>query len=392
MFFSKLHKIYREYRLKGTQSSSSCNLFSFVRYIILFRIKYGVNVEEFFSNGLYKKEYKKTDYYQNLHIVIHQWSNVKRHFCPDLSLFKSIMYRIDYLFSKVFYPGLDPMDYFRYEFFNIRHQKRDSFITEGGLKKLDKFFNGQKSQKRFVHILENKAAFNELFHDLIDRKWIITKKADYASFEVFCDGLNSVIVKPIDGGAGHGIFIAKVDDDAARREVFEKTHEKNFIIEELIKQCNELSSINPSSVNTIRVYSVVHQSKVFITGATLRMGNGDKPIDNYSAGGLAAEIETETGLVISKAVSQFGERFSVHPYTGTSIIGFHIPEWRKIKDTVTRAHSRIMELRYIGWDVVVCNDGKIRLIEANTCAGVALQQHPGLQGKKALYSSFVAKR
>ncbi len=86
---------------------------------------------------------------------------------------------------------------------------------------------------------------------------------------------------------------------------------------------------------------------MFITDAALRIGNGDKPIDNYSAGGLAAEINIETGLVVS---------------------------------------------RYIGWDVVVCDDGGIQLIEVNTCAGVKLQQHPGLHEKKNYYASFMARR
>lgn len=153
-----------------------------------------------------------------------------------------------------------------------------------------------------------------------------------------------------------------------------------------------MASLNPSSVNTIRVYSVVFESEVFITGATLRIGNGDKPIDNYSAGGLAAEVDIETGLVISPVVSQFGEKYGIHPNTGTPVIGFRIPGWETVKAFVKKAHSKIGELRYIGWDVVVCNDGEIKLIEANTCAGVALQQHPGLQGKKNYYASFMARR
>jgi hypothetical protein len=37
----------------------------------------------------------------------------------------------------------------------------------------------------------------------------------------------------------------------------------------------------------------------------------------------------------------------------------------------------------------VCSDGRVELIEGNTFAGVALQQHPMLEGKKKLYSKFL---
>ena len=391
MHIAKIKKVYHEFKTIGKAHSSSISFFSFMRYV-RFRIKLGVNIEEYFSNGLHHKGYKHTEYYQSLHVVIHQWSNVKAHFCPNLSPIKSVILRIDYFFSKIIYHGLDPMDYFRYEFYNYRHKKRASFITEGGISKMDKCFNGKKEQEKYITLLENKAEFNTAFASFINRKWIITESVDYDAFQEFCNGMDKVIVKPIRGGAGHGIFLANVKTEIERKELFDSTRGKKCIIEELIIQDDKLNSLNPTSVNTIRVYSVAYKGIVLITGATLRMGNRNSPIDNYSTGGLAAEIDTDIGLVITPAVSQYGEKAYIHPYSGTTIIGFQIPKWSEIKEVVKKAHSMILELGYIGWDVVVCRDGQIKIIEANTCAAVDLQQHPGLQGKKGVYSKFLKKR
>ena len=164
---------------------------------------------------------------------------------------------------------------------------------------------------------------------------------------------------------------------------------KKVIIEEVISQCAELKDLNPSSVNTIRVYSVEKENRIFITGALLRIGNGKCITDNYSSGGLAATIDVETGIIISPAVSQNNDNVYVHPYTNKVIIGLQIPKWSEVLECVKQAHSKIPQLCYIGWDVVICEDGTVTFLEANTCSGVELQQHPLRKGVKHVYAPYL---
>ena len=104
---------------------------------------------------------------------------------------------------------------------------------------------------------------------------------------------------------------------------------------------------------------------------------------------MVSAVDLKTGIVISPAIDGVNREFLIHPYSGTQIIGFRIPEWDKVLATVTEAHQLIPDLHYIGWDVVVTDDGGITFMEANTQSGVLLQQGPMLQGKKQLYDAFL---
>ena len=354
-------------------------------YYLYDRLKYKNSIDDFFSNKLYDKSISHQEYYANLHTNIHKWSVVSKNFKSDASLMWRIIHRIDYTISKVMYPGLDAMDYFRYEFYKIRHCERKKFITEGELVKLNRKFNSGIEAKKAEVIVSDKREFNRLFSDIVKRKWIATDECTKEMFYSFCEGMDKIIAKPLDGGAGIGIFVADVTDKKKIDDLYEKIKDDNYILEEIIVQDNTIRRLNPSSVNTARVYSVHYHGNTYITGATLRIGSGEGPTDNYSRGGFAAEIDVNTGCVISKAVSQFGEGVYVHPKTGEQIIGIQIPYWNEIKKVVKRAHERVPSLGYLGWDVVVCADNSITFLEVNTCAGVELQQHPSKTGKKEIY-------
>lgn len=354
------------------------------------RLKYGVGSKDFFENRLYDRNVSHKEYYETVHYVIHKWDTVSRKFMPNSSVFYRMKLYLDYKFSQIIYPGLDAMDYFRYEFYSIRHNKRKEYITEGAMKKMDTKFNGSSLCVDVNERLSNKQEFNKMFSDIVTRKWLITDECTENEFFLLCENENKLIVKPLCEGGGKGIFTVEITDDNSKRMLFSELSCNHFIIEEIIVQHPELACINPPSVNTVRIYTVADkQGGIHVTGATLRMGNGIGPTDNYSRGGLAAEIDIDLGVVVSRAVSQNADSVIIHPYSGEIILGKKIPKWKEMKDLVIKAHKRVLPLRYIGWDVVVCEDGQITLLEANTCAGVELQQHPGLIGKKSIYKKYM---
>lgn len=353
------------------------------------RLKYGIGSKDYLENRLFDKEQSHDNYINSVHYVIHKWSTVSKKFMPQASNLKLFRYRVDYLFAIFMYPGLDAMDYFRYQFYDIRHEKRKTFITEGGIVKMDKFFNGGEECKHTNKRLSNKKEFNKMFDDIVKRDWIISDECSLEEFQNFCDKKNGIIVKPMEEGGGKGIYKIDLDDNNKVEGIYKSLKEHHFIIEEIIVQHRDLRKLNPSSVNTVRVYSVSHNGCISITGATLRVGNGLGVTDNYSRGGLAAEIDIDSGIVISRAVSQNADSVIVHPCSGEIILGLRIPEWESIKKMVEKAHERVAVLGYVGWDVVVCEDNSITFLEANTCAGVELQQHPALIGKKPIYEKFM---
>ena len=139
-------------------------------------------------------------------------------------------------------------------------------------------------------------------------------------FEAFCQGLPRVIAKPEDGSQGKGIYIASILHEEEKEHLFNELKTQKYLLEELIIQCDEIAKLNPCAVNSIRVYSVVKGDDVIITSATLRLGSGRSDTDNYSAGGFAASIDIKTGLIVSRAVSQYGKSTYVHPVTGQVIL------------------------------------------------------------------------
>lgn len=353
---------------------------------MILRNMYWIDMEGYFENEVWRISEKHDSYFEHFHKYIHRWKYVYHRFNPGKH--SQIYYRLDYILSKIFCPGLDAMDYFRYEFYNYSLDKKRTFITEGGIAAMDKKFNGSKNQKKYREILSNKSSFNRFFSEYINRNWISSDNLLFQDFFDFLMRNKHVIVKPIDGVGGEGIFKKIVQSEKEIKELYDYIKGKKVIIEEVISQCKELKDLNPSSVNTIRVYSVEKENRIFITGALLRIGNGKGITDNYSSGGLAATIDVETGIIISPAVSQNNDNVYVHPYTNKVIIGLQIPKWSEVLECVKEAHSKIPQLRYIGWDVVICEDGTVTFLEANTCSGVELQQHPLRKGVKHIYAPY----
>ncbi len=384
----KLKKNHMEFMQYAKKNNAHVGIKQYIQYLFYYK-RYTISMNDYFFNKLYDSKVSHREFWEGNHRIIHKWNNVVKNYKPEAGWVLRTTWFLDYNISKILYPGLDAMDYFRYEFYNFRHCKRKTFVTEGYLRRMNTIFNNEKKHMDEFLLLQDKAKFNEFFSDVVTRKWIKTEGISRDDFEAFCQGLDRVIAKPEDGSQGKGIFIASVSLEQERDRIFNELKNQKYLMEELVIQCDEIAKLNPRAVNSIRVYSVVKGDSVVIVSATLRLGSGHSDTDNYSAGGFAASIDVETGLIVSRAVSQYGKSTYLHPVTGQAIIGTRIPHWDKVIETVTCSHKKIARLRYIGWDVVVCLDGSVTFLEANTFAGVALQQHPSLDGKKPLYISLM---
>ena len=373
-------------KYKKENNIKLCSFIIFLRYIKA-RLTYRIGVNAFLDNKLYDCKIDHSEYYSKLHTYIHKWKYCSNKYAFERSKWWLFRHHIQYYVFKILYPGLDAMDYFRYEFYRLKHKSRKDFITEGYLKKMNNHFNPYKGNEEFYKMLDNKMSFNTFFNDYLQRKWICINDNKKEIID-FCKEKNTVFAKPINGGGGVGIekFVIKNAEDAGN--IFLKYNNKKYILEEAIEQCNQMNKLNGSSINTIRVYSVVFNDDIHVVGATLRFGNGKSIVDNYSSGNYAASIDVITGIVDSTAINQDGERISVHPISKCEIVGFKIPCWNETIELVKKAHNKITTLRYIGWDVAINSNNEVLLIEGNTYAGVELQQHPKLVGKKPLYRQY----
>lgn len=152
-----------------------------------------------------------------------------------------------------------------------------------------------------------------------------------------------------------------------------------YLVQEYVDQAGYLDNINPNSANTIRILTIHPEGgSPFIAVAVQRMGTSkSRGFDNFSQGGLSAEINIKTGE-LSKAVRPENSMkpywYDTHPNTGTQIEGYEIPEWDAICDQLLQIARSLPEVKYAGWDVLITEPGEFILIEANSQSDVDLLQ------------------
>ena len=141
---------------------------------------------------------------------------------------------------------------------------------------------------------------------------------------------------------------------------------KNFLVQEAVSQHERLGSLNPTSLNTIRIMTFYRDNnEVVPLFAVLRMGRKGVKVDNASAGGLYCGI-SENGKLAKYAytLKPFGKYLTSD--SGVVFEGFEIPRFQDIVSKVRKMHVKLPYARLIGWDMAVDVNNNIVLIEINT--------------------------
>lgn len=151
----------------------------------------------------------------------------------------------------------------------------------------------------------------------------------------------------------------------------------------------ELSKLNPSSVNTVRVYTMIDSGgHPHVLTASLRVGGRDSEVDNYSAGGVAYPIDPETGVIFAPGIDMMGDRYLFHPGTNAKVIGFQIPRWKELISFTFDACKVLPAVRLIAWDVAVLENG-FEMIEGNHDGNLDLMQSPSGKGQLSIIQKMV---
>lgn len=265
--------------------------------------------------------------------------------------------------------GAGYVDYDVIGFYKLTSTQRKTMLTRGINDKFVKKLN----EKEYWHIFDNKNEFNQAFSKFIKREWIypISEKKE-ETFE-FLKKHNTVFAKPNNGQCGKGIEKINVLDWNVEELYKYLIENKLELLEEPIKQHEDMNKLNSSSVNTIRIVTMMNENEYVTILATFsRIGNG-KVVDNFNSGGMTAKVDSNTGVIIEDAVNKLGEVYGKHPITNTAINGFQIPCWDEAKNMVIEAAKLSLHIRYVGWDVAITTDGPV-LVEGNQFPGHDIYQ------------------
>ena len=262
------------------------------------------------------------------------------------------------------------IDYKIAEMYRLNGKQRKTVITRGKSNDIVRRMN----DKAYWHFFDDKTQFDTLFAEQVNRDWV---RADAAmtmeQLENFLNGKESMLYKPLEGSSGQGIQKFTKADWADLKSFREKLAQMgDGILEELVVQHPVMAGMCPTSVNTIRIATLLGDKQQGIVYAFLRIGNGNV-MDNVDCGGMAARVDLETGSLLTVAADKAGHVYDHHPMTGTPIIGFTIPYWEEAKAMCLKAMKKVPQMRFIAWDVAITEKGPV-FIEGNSFPSHAIPQ------------------
>ena len=168
------------------------------------------------------------------------------------------------------------------------------------------------------------------------------------------------------GGRGV-IHLSQKEDIEEKFKRFINT-DKDIVVQKAIKQHEELNKVGETSVNTLRILSLLNSDGVKIYSSCLRMGIGKAKVDNASSGGIVSGVKPN-GQLKDCAYTMFGVKHDFHPTTKCAFSNVIVPSYSEVIETIKQLHPMIPDFRLVSWDFAINEEGKPILIEVNLCLG-----------------------
>lgn len=283
-----------------------------------------------------------------------------------------------------------------YIWYDLKNNDYNDYISD--FKRIE----SRKINENYKTILDDKLLFEEIFTNYIRVPYNYGYMSNGHIYPLhdynvsnnniidFIKEKENIVLKMLKGYEGNGVFVIKYINNRFEvngkrtsmkdlNKLFETCEES--IICEYVSQSKFENEIYNKSTNTIRIVCAKKKGDTHakILKAVQRIGTDYcAPVDNISAGGLAAEIDIETGR-LSYAISKYGpmerrmKKMSNHPDTNNQIEGKIIPNWKEIKKEIEDVTNKFPYLNFVAWDVLL-TDERICIIEGNASSGCGLFQ------------------
>ena len=279
--------------------------------------------------------------------------------------------------------GSTPNEYMHFQFYKLKHRERKLFLTYGRTNRLEKKYNAQKNYNLFW----DKEKFNACFSDFVKRGWLYTPDATEREIHEFISRYDRILAKPTSRSSGHGIYLL----DKKNYNIQDLIHNK-ILLEECVAQNNEMAQFNQSSVNTVRIYTVLgHKGTAHLVACMIRVGGKGNIIDNYHNGGCGFPLDEKTGIIGKPGVDFAGKEHLFSPSTGFKAIGFQVPNWETLVEFVSRAACKFSDSRLIAWDIAITKNN-FELIEGNYKWSTDFMQAIDKKGRYRIIKNALAEK
>lgn len=260
-----------------------------------------------------------------------------------------------------------------YHFAEKSEEEKEEYITFRNRFNYYNFLNDSIYETVFKKKYETYLKFHKWYaRDVI----AIESEDDYEKFENFARKHKTFFVKPESLGLGIGVHkfeilgcnIKQAFDTILSESGISKSESwsvgNRVVLEEKIIQTENMAAFHPSSVNMIRLTTILLDNKVHYLDAWLRVGMNGSDIAAAAEGEIYCGVDLSTGIVDTHGYTEFGDVYEKHPNTGITFKGYKIERWNEMLEMAEELARVIPEVRYIGWDLAQTEHGWV-IIEGN---------------------------
>lgn len=258
--------------------------------------------------------------------------------------------------------GYDPSEYTTYNFNEKSAKKRLTFLSSNE----QIFFSKSININANSLILDDKSHAFDYFKEYFNREHIIVNSIeDQNKFNLFSSKNQRFFYKPLKGSCGNDSGLADISVDNPNLLFSKFVLNGPYILEELINQCDEMASFNPTSVNTVRTTMIRTENGVSLLFGFIRCGRKGAMVDNGGAGGIIIPYDPENGKLVKFGFDECGKSYIKHPDSKIKFEGFQIPDWENIVKLSVKLTEMLTEFVYVGWDIAITDKGLV-IVEGNS--------------------------
>ncbi|MBR5754208.1 MAG: hypothetical protein IKX97_00055 [Erysipelotrichaceae bacterium] len=268
------------------------------------------------------------------------------------------------------------MEYNLFDFVNRTKEQRETYVNFDYSQNLFKTLN----DTAYTGIFNDKLSFNRLFKDYLGRDFLDIGNSTYEDFEKFCRGKKKIFAKPADSCSGKGIYRNfDVDGSADLHELYDYLKEHSLFVEDSIVQNEKMSLLNPGSINTVRITTLLHNDEAHMMYAILRIGLAGMSVDNVGSGGIYTLLSKDGEIINPCWSDKTISTYTKHPDSGMELIGFKVPYFDEAVSLCKKAALVEKHVRYVGWDIAITDKGPT-IVEGNPLPGYDMPQNHFVSG------------
>lgn len=272
--------------------------------------------------------------------------------------------RYYFLFSNV--SGIDSMKYMPE---NIYYTVVEPVMNNMAMVK------AYSNKNLYDHIYSNNNLFPTTILKRIDGVFYSPSNEIVIEEEIFktLSTYESFIIKiAFDSGGGREVDLYKRNENGfvshsgvlLSLDKLKSDYSSDIVIQEYIFSHPFFAQFNPSSLNTVRVftYRSVIDEDIKILHTILRIGREGEIVDNQASGGISCGISN--GLLNTFAIDKYGKKYfssGKYFFEKKDEVPFYLEIIKYSKEIARQNHYA----RVLGLDFCVDKDGSVRLLEVN---------------------------